>query len=136
MHVLLLEPDAVQAACYREALERAGHEVSHALSAQGAVQAADAHLPDVVVLELQLQAHNGIEFLYEFRSYQEWLHVPVVIHSFVSLQELARSATLAVELGVVTTLYKPRTSLKQLCMAVRSVGVDVAAEAQSDPVLL
>jgi DNA-binding response OmpR family regulator len=136
MHILLLEPDVLQASCYREALERAGHKVSHALSAQGAVQLADAQVPDAVVLELQLQGHNGVEFLYEFRSYHEWLHVPAIIHSFVSPQELARSAILATELGVVAVLHKPRTSLKQLCAAVRSVGNDLAADVPIDPVLV
>ena len=121
MRVLLIEPDVVQAACYREALERAGHSVVHARSAQNAVQMADEQMPDVVVLELQLPAHNGVEFLYEFRSYKEWLQVPVIIHSFVRPYELKKSPILAVELGVTTVLYKPKTSLMQLCAAVRSV---------------
>jgi CheY-like chemotaxis protein len=121
MQVLLLEPDRVQAACYREALERAGHQVAHACSAQAAVQLADGQMPDVVVMELQIPGHNGVEFLYEFRSYQEWLRVPVVVYSFVRPHELKRSPTTMNELGVVTILYKPKTSLMQLCAAVRSV---------------
>lgn len=120
MQVLLLEPDRVQAACYREALERAGYQVTHACSAQAAVQLADEHMPDVVVMELQIPGHNGVEFLYEFRSYQEWLRVPVIIHSFVRPQELKKSPTITNELGVVAILYKPKTSLMQLCAAVRS----------------
>lgn len=120
MRVLLIEPDMVQAANYREALERAGHQVDHAQSAQGAVQLSDERLPDVVVLELQLPGHNGIEFLYEFRSYQEWLQVPVIVHSFVRPHTLTKSPILANELGVQAVLYKPKTSLMQLCAAVRS----------------
>lgn len=121
MRVLLLEPDVLQAASYREALERAGHEVFHARSAQTAVQLADEQAPDIVVLELQLPAHNGVEFLYEFRSYQEWLHVPVIVHSFVRPHDLKKSPILTAELGVSQVLYKPKTSLMQLCAAVRSV---------------
>jgi len=126
MHVLLIEPDKLQADVYTQALQRNGHTVAHAVSAQGAVHLADEQTPDVAVLELQLPGHNGVEFLYEFRSYHEWLHVPVVVHSFVPPHELARAATLTKELGVVRTLYKPDTSLRILC-AVVAAAKPVAA---------
>ena len=119
MHVLLVEPDKLQATAYQTALERDGHTVAHAVSAQSAVHLADQHAPDVVVLELQLPNHNGVEFLYEFRSYAEWLHIPVVIHTFVPLHDLAHATTLTKELNVTRTLYKPAISLAQLCVAVR-----------------
>lgn len=120
MHVLLIEPDKLQASTYRQALERSGHTVVHATSAQSAVHSADIQSPDVVVLELQMAGHNGVEFLYEFRSYHEWLHVPVVLHTFVPPPELLHTATLTHELGVVRTLYKPATDLAALCAAVQA----------------
>jgi DNA-binding response OmpR family regulator len=120
VHILLIEPDKILAASYKVALERRGHTVDHAVSAQGAVHRADTAPPDVVVLELQLPNHNGVEFLSEFRSYQEWLHVPVVLHTFVPPHELAHAATLGGELGVVRMLYKPETNLARLCAAVQA----------------
>lgn len=120
MKVLLIEPDVVQAKAYQTALKTAGHTVQHARSAQSAVHLADGNAPDVVVLELQLPRHNGVEFLYEFRSYPEWQHIPVVIHTFVPLAELQPQPTLRRELGVARMLYKPETSLKQLCQAVQA----------------
>lgn len=119
MHILLIEPDRLEAVTLVAALERGGHTVAHAVSAQSAVHAADQKQPDVVVLELQLPRHNGVEFLYEFRSYPEWLAVPIVLHTFVPPRELAQAATLYNELGVVRTLYKPATNLAQLCSAVQ-----------------
>jgi len=119
MHVLLIEPDIIQAANYSEALRRAGHSVAHARSAQSAVQLADTgNKPNVVVLELQLPQHNGIEFLYEFRSYPEWQMIPTVIHTFVPAHELQHGVTLTKELGVCKILYKPTTSLQELCEAI------------------
>jgi len=119
MHVLLIEPDTIQATNYSEALRRAGHSVAHARSAQSAVQLADTgNKPDVVVLELQLPQHNGIEFLYEFRSYPEWQAIPAVIHTFVPVRDLKHATTLTQELGVREILYKPTTSLQELCEAV------------------
>jgi len=121
MRVLLVEPDKIQADSIVEALRRDGHKVEHAVSAQQAVHIADEQIPDVVVLELQMPRHNGVEFLYEFRSYPEWLRVPVIVYSYVPPRELIQSATLSTELGVVSMLYKPETSLAALCAAVRKV---------------
>ena len=121
MRVLLVEPDALQARLCVAALERAGHTVVRAAGAQSAVQAADEHTPDAVVLELQLPGLNGVEFLYEFRSYPEWLHVPVVLYTFVPPQELAFAAALQGELGVQRVLYKPVTALADLCAAVQQL---------------
>jgi DNA-binding response OmpR family regulator len=95
--------------------------VVHARSAQAAVHEADQQMPDLVVLELQLPRHNGVEFLYEFRSYAEWQHIPVLVHTFVPPHELAQASILTRELGVVRTLYKPETTLAQLCAAVRKI---------------
>ncbi len=121
MHILLVEPDTLLADTYGQAFEAAGHTVAAVCSAQMAVHTADERQPDVVVLELQLPRHNGVEFLYEFRSYPEWLEVPVIIHSFTPPSEYASAATLERELGVRRCLYKPETSLADLCAAVAMV---------------
>lgn len=122
MHVLLVEPDIIQATTYSEALRRRGHTVDHALGAQSAVHLADVHRPDAVVLELQLPHHNGIDFLYEFRSYPEWLNIPVLVFTFVPPAELTQVTTLTQDLGVVRVLYKPETDLERLCSAVEALA--------------
>lgn len=122
MRVLLVEPDRILGRTYARALRRAGHKVRLVSSAQAAVYGADTARPDIVVLELQLPMHNGVEFLYEFRSYSEWLDIPVVVHSFVPLHEVA-APTLQRELGVRQFLYKPATSLARLTAAVAAYGV-------------
>jgi len=123
MRILLIEPDLLQANIYRQILAAAGHTVDYVRSAQSAVHIADGHRPDLVLLELELPNHNGVEFLYEFRSYPEWLDIPVIIHSFVPPAELIHVQTLGNELGVVRCLYKPETTLVGLCSAVQSVAL-------------
>jgi CheY-like chemotaxis protein len=122
MHVLLVEPDVLQARTFVAALEQTGHTVAHTTSAQTAVHLVDEHTPDVVVLELLLPSHNGVEFLYEFRSYPEWLHIPVLLHTFMLPQDLSFAATLRGELGVRNILYKPATTLAGLCEAVGHIA--------------
>ncbi|HSD55602.1 MAG TPA: response regulator [Candidatus Saccharimonadales bacterium] len=114
-NVLLVEPDIALARTYVQALQHVGHEVVHVVSAQDAIMAADQTQPDVVVLELRMAVHDGIEFLHEFRSYPEWQGIPVVVNSHITSSSLAPVQTaLQGDLGVVATLYKPRTSLQQL----------------------
>lgn len=119
MHVLLIEPDKLLADTYKQALEFAGHSVDHAMGGQGAVGCADEKTPDIVILEMQLPAQNGIAFLQEFRSYAEWQRIPVVLHTYVAPQSMtAVFETLKREYGVTNWLYKPQTSLQQLVSVV------------------
>ncbi len=124
-NVLLIEPDRVLTRSYRKALEHAGYVVTHATNAQDALNLADVNTPSAVILELQLVAHDGIEFLHEFRSYAEWQEIPVIVLSTFTRGSLEQARqTLARDFDVMTCLYKPRTSLERL---VRTVGEALAA---------
>ena len=119
--ILLIEPDAVLAKTYTAALEEGGHAVTACAGAQAGVLAADRIKPDLVILELQLVEHSGIEFLYEFRSYSDWQTTPVIIHTHVPQNEFAGSQDiLKNELNVDSYLYKPQTTLKDLMAAVKA----------------
>ncbi|HSX29146.1 MAG TPA: response regulator [Candidatus Saccharimonadales bacterium] len=120
-YVLLVEPNTLLAKTYTQAMQRAGHEVVHTTSAQAAITAADTRTPDIVVLELQLPVHNGVEFLQEFRSYAEWQEVPVVVHTGITPSHLAGDGREALQrdMGVGVIAYKPHTSLQDLVRLVR-----------------
>jgi len=123
-NILCIEPNAVLARTYAEALRHAGHTVAIAATAQDAIYAADEDQPDVVVLELQLAAHDGIEFLHEFRSYGEWESIPVIVLTNVTPPALAPlEQALETDLGVKAYLYKPHTSLRKLIRAVQEAAV-------------
>lgn len=114
-NILLIEPDCSLGWAYQKALEVAGHSVKKSLSAQTAIDTADEFCPDVVILELQLVAHSGIEFLYEFRSYVDWQDIPVIVLSKVPPAEFNEcTRTLREHLGISTYCYKPQTDLKHL----------------------
>ncbi len=124
MNILLIEPDRILAGTYRQALESAGHHVVMCASAQSAIFATDEHRPDVILLELQLVGHSGLEFLYELRSYPEWQSIPAIIVSQVPAGEFASSwQLLKDELGVQAYHYKPLTSLQALLRSVANVQV-------------
>lgn len=118
MHVLLIEPDVLLAKAYTQAFQQTGMSVRAVADAQSAINAADMKRPDVVVLELQLVAHNGIEFLHEFRSYAEWQDIPVIINSMIHPRVLTGFVSLRRDLGVEECYYKPMISLATLTAAV------------------
>lgn len=112
-HILLVEPDRILARAYAKSLAKVA-TVHLAHTAQDAVHQADAHTPDLIILELQMPRHNGVELLYELRSYPEWQSIPVILHSMVPIGHIGMSAEALVALGIVNHLYKPTTSLHQL----------------------
>lgn len=120
-HVLLIEPDRPLGKTYKAMLEADGLTVVVCTSAQAAITAADAVRPDIVVLELQLVNHSGIEFLYEFRSYTDWQEVPIIICTHVPSSEFAGARRLMrSDLGVAGYLYKPTMTLEKLRRSVRA----------------
>jgi DNA-binding response OmpR family regulator len=114
-HVLLVEPDRLVARTYMEALQTAGHTVQVCATAQSAVFCADEQRPDLLILEIQLVGHSGIELLYELRSYPDWQDLPVVIVTNVPAGEFQGSwQLLKNELGVQSYHYKPLFNLRAL----------------------
>lgn len=122
--ILLIEPDRLLARIYFESLTKAEHRVQICATAQNAIFCADEIRPDVVILELQLVAHSGIEFLYEFRSYPDWQHTPVIVNTNVPAGEFSGSwRLLRDQLGVAQYLYKPVTTLQKLLGTVNDFAV-------------
>lgn len=119
--VLLIEPDFPLATTYAAALRAGGYQVDHRAGAQAAVAAADAARPDVVIMELLLAGHNGLEFLYEFRSYADWQDIPIMLLTTVPPGEFAGSRTALAQLGISAHLYKPHTDLRRLLRALGDI---------------
>lgn len=119
--ILLIEPAEDMGELLKNALSDNGHEVDWQKDAQAAVHSADKSTPDAVVLELAMPDHNGVEFLHEFRSYTEWMDVPVIIHSHVAPDRSKTGKRLMDSLGVSEHLYKPMTRLSKLLSTTEEV---------------
>lgn len=119
--ILLLEPANNLSKVIVRAFEQAGIETDRASTSQQAVSLADAHKPDAVILELALPKHNGVEFLYEFRSHGDWNSVPIIFYSQVSAEECGLSQEQQRVLGIAGHYYKPTTSLQTLRIAVQDL---------------
>ncbi len=120
--ILLIEPDNIIGGVVSSGLRESGYIITHCRTAQSAINAADKENYDLVICELLLVSHSGIEFLYEFRSYKDWQDVPVMIYSSVPASEFgSKSKGLTSELSIGAYLYKPNTSLEQLIKNVDSL---------------
>lgn len=113
-NVLLIEPDHALGEVYRNFLVNKDFNVILCNDGQKAIDAIDIEKPDIIIMELQLTAHNGYEFLYELRSYTEWFSIPVIINSLIPLSRTKLDKESIKNLGVVGYLYKPTTSLEKI----------------------
>ncbi len=120
-NIIILEPDKVIAGQVQKYLNSLGYKTSWCKNAQEAINVADQNPPKLVIIELFLVAHSGMEFLYEFRSYNEWRNVPVIIFSRIPRSELPAPDKALKELGVDCFMYKPETSLKRLGEMVKAL---------------
>ena len=126
MRVLIVEPQQDFGRLMSDSLAWENAVCDHAINAQEAIHLADQNLPDVVILELNLAGHNGLEFLYELRSHTDWKDVPVVIYSHVSPQEAGLDKATKKRLGITDYLYKPLTSFKKLNQVARGAVFESA----------
>lgn len=115
--VLIIEPDVILAKQYASALEKKKYDVIRAATAAKAIRLLDENSFDAVVMELQLGQHNGLELLYEIRSYEDLRTLPIVIHSSVDPEIFTDTAGYKL-LHISACLYKPETKQTKLCQTV------------------
>lgn len=117
--VLLVEPDQVLSKTYQTAFNKAGLKAVGCHSAERAIAMIDVTNPKVIVLELQLGEHNGVEFLYEMRSYSDLEKIPIIIHSRIAKEISGIDSKVQSQLGIKTYCYKQQTKLSQLVDVVK-----------------
>lgn len=120
MNILLIEPNQILANAYINELHSLGLKIMWASSAEQAIHQIDKKRPKVVVLEPKLAGHSGVEFLHEFRSYEDWYDIPVIIYSSVPEYSFGADEAVWQKFGVERYLDKSRTSIKQLAGIIKS----------------
>ena len=117
--VLVIEPDQSLGAAVGKYLKANDLATFVANDAQSAVLLADENQPDVVVLELALPKNNGLAFLQEFRSYNDWLDVPIIIYTHIPPEETGLNENEWQKYGVIQYLYKPTKTLASLSNSIK-----------------
>ncbi|GAC1392544.1 MAG: hypothetical protein NVSMB46_08700 [Candidatus Saccharimonadales bacterium] len=118
--IFLLEPDVILGDIYSKAFQSHGHSVRLHNDAQLSINYIDESKPDLIILEAQLVEHNGVEFLYELRSYAEWQDIPIIMHTIIPENKFALKDIKHL-VGIRDYLYKPQTTLAKLFLTVDRV---------------
>lgn len=116
--VLLVEDDQMLAELYVVVIEQAGHKIRWASDAQKALDLLDKFEADLVVLDMMLPGHNGIEVLHEMQSFADWKSLPVIVLSALNQEDFGLSKSQWQEYGVVEYLYKPAAKMDKIIEAI------------------
>lgn len=119
-HVLIIEPNFKIASLLDAALSKS-YVVRTTQNAQEAIHLCDRTLPDLVLLELSIPNQNGLAFLHELRSHNDWVGVQVVVHTKIPKAESGLRPSQWQQLGVSEYLYKPTTTLADLDERIKKV---------------
>jgi DNA-binding response OmpR family regulator len=119
MNILIVEDDIWLAQLYKDALKKESIEVILALTAAEALEQLDGQLPDLLILDMFLPAHNGMELLHEVASHSDTAKIPVIVLSSAFKHDFGMSDLRWREYGVVEYLYKPVTKPAGLVACVK-----------------
>jgi two-component system, OmpR family, alkaline phosphatase synthesis response regulator PhoP len=115
LRILLAEDDPGVAAMYRLGLELKGHRVFVAGDGPEAIRLARRHLPDLLLLDIEMPHLDGYGVLEQLRQEPETRGLPVVVLS--NVQPKTASVRRMRALGMDTWLVKNRTSPRELAQA-------------------
>ena len=117
-NVLVVEPDELLVKTYRRILNDSGYYVRSSTNAQDAIIDIDSTKPDVILVEIQLRLHNGIELLNEILSYPDLSEIPIIVLTYVP--EASFSSLLNdKQLKIVKYLYKSQATHQDILFAVQ-----------------
>jgi CheY-like chemotaxis protein len=104
-HILLVDDDRQVVRYLKKALEQAGYDVTATTSGKQALAIIKAHMPDLLILDLQMPEPDGFDLLKAERSKFPYLRILVIsgyLHG--ALLEAAKI------FGAIATLEKPVTA--------------------------
>lgn len=101
LRVLVVDDELAIRRFLRTVLSAHGHKVFEAANGQEAIQAAAAHKPDLILLDLGLPDLDGIEVI---RQLREWTETPIIV---VSVRGQENEKVAALDAGADDYLTKP-----------------------------
>jgi CheY-like chemotaxis protein len=115
---LVIEDEPTTRELMRRNLERDGWAVREAGDGQAGLEALQAGVPALILLDLMMPRMDGFEFVRQLRQRPEWRAVPVVI---LTAKELTEDDRRRLEGQVARVIQKGALSLDNLLAEVRTV---------------
>lgn len=124
--ILVIEPNVMLAKQLFSVLHET-YEVIVVRSSQAAVIAADKSKPDLVITELQTADASVSGFLHEFRSYNEWRDIPVVLYTFSLQLPAPLKKILHERFNVALILHKSHVTATSLLSQLKNIAIQPTA---------
>ena len=102
--ILLVEDDSQSREGYAEYLERGGFRVTRSATAEDAIAAIDATVPDAIVTDIALPGNDGFVLAQQVRKHPHARHVPLVAITAYWAADVHDRAERA---GINATILKP-----------------------------
>lgn len=119
--IFILDQDKLYAQSLGRYLSNHGYVVDILYDAQEAIVKIDQSKPDMILCELLLANNNGLEFVYELRSYSEWQDIKLVILSRVSQDDINMSEKNMSDFDVADFWYKPEISIQNILEKIEKI---------------
>jgi len=115
--ILIVEDNEKNMKLVRDVLQVKGYQTLEAATAEDGIALAQAHSPDLVLMDIQLPGMNGIEALGVLRENPATAHIPVIAVTASVMQQDRKMIT---EAGFDAYIGKP-INLKEFLQAVRDM---------------
>ncbi len=128
--ILMVEDFPVMQKFYKDALEKAGYELTIAEDGQQALDAVTKSDYDVILLDMLLPNMNGIEFLEQYQGRPESTRI-IILSDFAEPSRIERAKELGVQDYLIKSDYPPSelvTKLNELFAGSNSQGADANTE--------
>ena len=112
--ILILDQDKLYVRSITSQLIKNGYSVDVAFNAQSAIAKIDKVEPDLILCEVLLTGHNGLEFMHELRSYPEWQDIPLIVLSRIDKSDIQITKKNMMDYGIIDVWYKPEVSMQSL----------------------
>jgi two-component system cell cycle response regulator DivK len=109
--VLLVEDDEDSRRIVRTTLTRAGHEMVEAVTGPDGVTAAQTHLPDLILMDIQLPGFDGLKTTRRLKADPALQHIPILaVTSYIMSEDESRALEAGCN-GFVSKPFSPRALL-------------------------
>jgi two-component system cell cycle response regulator DivK len=115
--ILIVEDNDKNMKLVRDVLQVKGYQTLEAGTAEDGIALAQAHSPDLVLMDIQLPGMNGIEALGVLRANPDTAHIPVIAVTASVMQQDRKQIT---EAGFDAYIGKP-INLKEFLQSVREM---------------
>jgi len=115
--ILIVEDNEKNMKLVRDVLQVKGYQTLEAGTAEDGIALAQAHSPDLVLMDIQLPGMSGIEALGVLRANPATAHIPVIA---VTASVMQQDRKLITEAGFDAYIGKP-INLKEFLQAVREM---------------